>query len=86
MTCATSGQFVLMLKGKIRTLIHTLAILILETLTKCSSLTLGVPSSMKHKSVKYIPRKGIQGGSHLQNTRDQSYKPLLGHIHKVTNV
>ena len=40
-------------------------ILILEKLRSPSSVKLGVPSSMKLRSVRYIPRYGMQGGSHL---------------------
>lgn len=40
-------------------------ILILEKLTRLSSVQLGVPSSMKARSVRYIPRQGTQGGSQL---------------------
>ena len=41
-------------------------ILILEKFTSLSSVISGVPSSMNDRSVRYIPRYGIQGGSHLQ--------------------
>ena len=41
-------------------------ILILAKLRSPFSVKLGVPSSMKVRSDKYIPRYGIQGGSHLK--------------------
>ena len=41
-------------------------ILILEKLTRPSSVKLGVPSSMKARSVRYIPRYGTHGGLQLQ--------------------
>lgn len=41
-------------------------ILILEKLTRPSSVKLGVPSSIKARSVKYIPRYGTHGGLQLQ--------------------
>ena len=40
-------------------------ILIFEKLTRPLSVKLGVPSSMKDRSVRYMPRYGMQGGSHL---------------------
>jgi len=42
-----------------------LTILIFEKLTRLSSVTFGVPSSIKERSVRYIPKYGIHGGSHL---------------------
>lgn len=41
-------------------------ILILEKFTKPSSVKLGVPSSIKARSVRYIPRYGTHGGLQLQ--------------------
>lgn len=41
-------------------------ILILEKLTRPSSVKFGVPSSIKAKSVRYIPRYGTQGGLQLK--------------------
>lgn len=41
-------------------------ILILEKLTRPSSVKLGVPSSIKTRSVRYIPRYGTHGGLQLQ--------------------
>lgn len=40
-------------------------ILILEKLTRPSSVKLGVPSSMKARSARYIPRYGTHGGLQL---------------------
>lgn len=42
-------------------------ILIFEKLISPSSVVLGDPSSMKDRSVRYIPRYGIHGGSQLKN-------------------
>lgn len=42
-------------------------ILILEKFNNPSSVKFGVPSSMNDKSVRYIPKYGIQGGSHRCN-------------------
>lgn len=44
-----------------------ITILILEKLSSPSSVKFGVPSSMKDKSVRYIPRYGMHGGSHLNS-------------------
>lgn len=41
-------------------------ILILEKLTRPCSVKLGVPSSMKARSVRYMPRYGTHGGLQLQ--------------------
>lgn len=41
---------------------------ILEKFSRASGVKSGVPSSMKLKSVKYMPRYGIHGGSHRCNT------------------
>jgi len=41
----------------------SLTILILEKLRSPSSVKLGVPSSMNERSVRYMPRYGMQGGS-----------------------
>ena len=46
---------------------HYHTILILEKFNKPSSVKFGVPSSMKDKSVKYIPKYGIHGGSQRCN-------------------
>lgn len=46
--------------------LHTLTILILEKLTRPSSVKFGVPSSIKAKSVRYIPKYGTQGGLQLE--------------------
>lgn len=43
--------------------IYELTIRILEKFNKPSGVKSGVPSSMNDKSVKYIPRYGIHGGS-----------------------
>lgn len=43
-----------------------LTILILEKLTRPSSVKLGVPSSMNARSVRYMPRYGTHGGLQLQ--------------------
>lgn len=40
-------------------------ILILEKFNRPSSVKLGVPSSMNDRSVRYMPRYGMHGGSHL---------------------
>lgn len=40
-----------------------MTILILEKLSKPSSVKSGVPSSMNDRSVRYMPRYGIHGGS-----------------------
>lgn len=45
--------------------VHAPTILILEKLTRPSSVKFGVPSSIKAKSVRYIPRYGTQGGLQL---------------------
>lgn len=37
---------------------------ILEKLSSPSGVKSGVPSSMNDKSVKYMPKYGMQGGSH----------------------
>lgn len=42
-----------------------LTILIFEKFKRPSGVKSGVPSSMKLKSVKYKPKYGMQGGSHL---------------------
>lgn len=44
---------------------HLFTILILEKLTRPSSVKLGVPSSMKARSVRYMPRYGTHGGLQL---------------------
>lgn len=44
-------------------------ILILEKFTRPSSVKLGVPSSIKARSVRYIPRYGTHGGLQLQRER-----------------
>ena len=38
---------------------------ILEKLMRPSSVTLDVPSSMNERSVRYMPKYGMHGGSHL---------------------
>ena len=43
-----------------------LTILILEKLTRPSSVKLAVPSSMKARSVRYMPRYGTHGGLQLR--------------------
>lgn len=45
--------------------IHT--ILIFEKFNNPSGVKSGVPSSMNDKSVRYIPKYGIHGGSHRCN-------------------
>lgn len=45
-----------------------LTILILEKLSRPSGVKSFVPSSMKDKSVRYMPKYGIQGGSILFNS------------------
>lgn len=45
--------------------IHTIRIL--EKFNKPSGVKSGVPSSIKDKSVRYMPRYGIHGGSHRCN-------------------
>lgn len=44
-----------------------LTIRILEKFSKPSAVKSGVPSSMNDKSVRYMPKYGMQGGSHLCN-------------------
>lgn len=46
--------------------VHVPTILILEKLTRPSSVKLGVPSSIKARSVRYIPRYGTHGGLQLE--------------------
>lgn len=46
-------------------------ILILEKLTRPSSVKLGVPSSIKARSVRYIPRYGTHGGLQLEEDEDE---------------
>lgn len=46
--------------------LHVPTILILEKLTRPSSVKLGVPSSIKARSVRYIPRYGTHGGLQLE--------------------
>lgn len=43
---------------------HFLTIRIFEKFNKASGVKSGVPSSINDKSVRYIPRYGMQGGSH----------------------
>lgn len=43
---------------------YALTIRILEKLSSPSGVKSGVPSSMKDRSVRYMPRYGMQGGSH----------------------
>lgn len=50
-----------------------LTILILEKLTRPSSVKLGVPSSMKARSVRYMPKYGTHGGLQLQSERCKFY-------------
>lgn len=51
-----------------------LTILILEKLTRPSSVKLGVPSSIKARSVRYIPKYGTQGGLQLNGKcKDPSF-------------
>lgn len=45
--------------------VANITIRILEKFSKPSWVKFGVPSSIKDRSVKYRPRYGIQGGSHL---------------------
>lgn len=49
----------------VRRVLSAPTILILEKLTRPSSVKFGVPSSIKAKSVRYIPRYGTQGGLQL---------------------
>lgn len=49
-------------------------ILILEKLTRPSSVKLGVPSSMKARSVRYMPRYGTHGGLQLYTHTETQYK------------
>lgn len=44
-----------------------LTIRILEKFSNPSAVKSGVPSSMNDKSVRYMPKYGMQGGSHLCN-------------------
>lgn len=53
-----------------------LTILILEKFTSVSSVMFGVPSSMKDRSLRYIPRYGMHGGSHLKMERNQRMRHL----------
>ena len=46
--------------------IQYLTILIFEKLINPSSVVFEVPSSMNDRSVKYIPKYGMHGGSDLQ--------------------
>ena len=50
---------------------HVPTILILEKLTRPSSVKLGVPSSIKARSVRYIPRYGTHGGLQLEEDEDE---------------
>lgn len=45
--------------------IYMFTILIFEKLTRPSSVKLGVPSSIKARSVRYIPKYGTHGGLQL---------------------
>lgn len=46
-------------------MLYILTIRNLEKFNNPSSAKLGVPSSKKDKSLRYIPKYGIHGGSHL---------------------
>lgn len=69
-----------------------LTILILQKLTRPSSVMLGVPSSINDRSVRYMPRYGIQGGSHLHTPHSSyqlhnavAYTIYIHHTWKVYN-
>lgn len=53
-----------------------LTILIFEKLIRPSSVMFDVPSSINDRSVRYIPRYGMQGGSHLAETQTVAGKYL----------